>query len=145
MPPRPLVLVALAGLLGGCAALEPPPPRELAGPTDGYSPTPTFLKVHVKREDGSVALLNFDRREWHVSEIARRLDRNQLEFVAAQAQPREILNEYLAQEVRAPEELRALRFDAMGATHEERRLLDAEWDALLRRHVPAHALPTTLP
>lgn len=128
----PILLLLAVGLLAGCAALEPPGPRELAGPTDGYTPTSSFLKLHIKREDGTTALLDFDRKDWYTAEIARRADRHDLDFVTAQAQPREILGEYIALSVIVPEELQKLRYEEMGATHEERALMDAEHDELLK-------------
>lgn len=128
-------------LLAGCAALDPPGPRELSGPTDGYSPTSAFLKVHVLREDGTTAFLDFDRKDWYTAEIARRVDMKKLEHVTAQAQPRNILNEYIAQSVVSPEDLDALRFEAMGATNEQRGLMDAEYEDLLRKLVPSEARP----
>lgn len=131
---RLLALLA-ATLLAGCALplVEEPTLREVSGPTDGYTPTASFLKVHVEREDGRIALLDFDRREWHAAEIARRIDQREVEFLSAQALPRDILNEYLVDTVAAPGELQGLRFDDMGATPEQRAQADAEYDDLLRR------------
>lgn len=130
---RVVALLALASILAGCAAMEPPAPRQLSGPTDGYTPTSVFLKLHVKRDDGTTALLDFDRKDWYTAEIARRVEHHKLDFVSAQAQPRDILNEYLAQEVASPEDLDSLRYDAMGATGEERSLMDAEYEELLQK------------
>lgn len=131
-------LVSLA-LLAGCAALDPPGPRELSGPTDGYTPTSVYLKVHVLREDGTTAFLDFERQDWYTAEIARRVDMKKLEHVTAQAQPRNILNEYIAQSVVSPEDLDALRFEAMGASNEQRALMDAEYEELLSRLAPDEA------
>lgn len=125
-----LILIPLLAA-AGCTALDPPGPRELSGATDGYTPTSVFLKLHVKRDDGSTALLDFDRKDWYTAEIARRVDLHKIDFVVAQAQPREILSEYLAQQVSSPEDLDALRYEAMGATSEQRSLMDAEYEELL--------------
>ena len=137
--------LAAASILAGCAALDPPGPRELSGPTDGYTPTSTFLKLHVLREDGTTAFLDFDRKDWYTAEIARRVDLKKLEHVTAQAQPRGILNEYLAQVVHAPEDLDALRYEAMGASHEQRSLMDTEYEELLRGLAPAEDGGATSP
>ena len=127
-------LVALLALvpLAGCTLVQEPQLRELAGPTDGYTPTSVFLKLHVLREDGTTALLDFERRDWHVAEIAKRVDHKQLKFVVAQAMPRAILNEYVAQAVASPADLQSLRFDEMGATPEQRAEMDREYEALLQ-------------
>lgn len=132
--------LALALLLPGCSLIQEPQVRELSGPTDGYTPTATYLKVHLRRDDGSVAMLDFDRRDWHTSEIAKRVDRKQLDFLAAQAMPREILSEYVVQEVVTPDDLHMLRYDDMGATPEQRMEMDREYDALLQRRL-AQAAP----
>lgn len=145
-------LVLLAVPLAGCAALEPSPIREISGPTEGYTPTPSFLKLEVRREDGSMLLLDFDRADWYTAEIARRVDLKKVEFVSAQAKPRDILNEYLAQSIAEPADLQSLRYDDMGASAESRQSMDAEHTALLQEWMakapiqptqllPADALP----
>lgn len=130
--------------LAGCSLLAEPQVRELSGPTDGYTPTSMYLKLHLRRDDGTLALLGFDRRDWHTSEIARRVDDKELRFVTVQAMPREILSEYVVEALIAPEELDRLRYDAMGATPEQRAEMDAEYEALLARWLeksPAAASP----
>lgn len=128
---RRVLALLLLPALAGCAALDEPAPKALAGPTDGYSPTASFLKVHVKRDDGTVALLDFDRRDWYTAKIADLVDLKQMKFVSAQAKPREILNEYLALSVTDPAEVAKLRYDAMDATPEQRARMDAEYERLL--------------
>lgn len=130
---RAATLILLATLLAGCSLVQEPQLRELGGPTDGYTPTASYLKVHVKRADGTTALLDFDRGDWYTAEIARRVDLRKLDHVTAQAMPRDILNEYVVRAVVAPEELDALRYDAMGASHEQRAQMDAEHEELLAR------------
>lgn len=137
------ILVSLA--LSGCAALDPPPVREVAGATDGYTPTAAFLKLHVKRDDGSTMLLDFDRRDWYTAKIAEMVDLKQARFVSAQAQPRDILNEYLAESVADPGEMARLRYDDMDATPEQRTEMDNEYQQLLERYLAsAPVQPTQL-
>lgn len=142
-----LVLAALA--LAGCAVplLDEPTLREVSGPTDGYTPTATYLKVHVRAEDGRLIMLDFDRRDWHASAIAERIDGKSVRFLSAQALPRDIMNEYVVEHVGAPGELAALRYDEMEATPEQRAAHDAEYEALLRRFHEAlpEAAPTAAP
>lgn len=144
---RALVLAAL--LLSGCALplLDEQKAKEVSGPTDGYTPTNSFLKVHVRRDDGTLALLDFDRRDWHASEIARRLDERDVRFLSAIVEPRNVLNEYLVTSVGSPGELQGLRFDEMGATPEQRAAADAEYEQLLQRFDAAlpEAVPTSAP
>lgn len=136
-----LALLAVPALLfAGCTLVQEPQVRELSGPTDGYTPTSVYLKVHLRRDDGSVAMLDFDRRDWHTSEIAKRVDRKELDFLAAQAMPRDILSEYVVQQVVTPEDLGMLRYDDMGATPEQRMEMDSEYEALLQRWL-AQAAP----
>lgn len=149
---RTLALALLAVLLlPGCSLLAEPKERELAGPTDGHQPTPSYLKVFLRRDDGSLALVDFDRRDWHVAEIARRIDRRELDYLGAQVMPRHTLNEYLVQRVLQPSDLQTLRYDDMGATPEARAQMDSEYEQLLRAlsntvldHAPA-APRTALP
>lgn len=129
---RTLLGAILVASLAGCTLVKEPVPREVAGPTDGYTPTAAFLKVHVKRADGTVALLDFDRRDWYTAKIADMVDLKQMRFVSAQAQPREILNEYVALSVADPGEVSKLRYEEMDATPEQRARMDAEYDRLLR-------------
>lgn len=125
------VVLALLVALPGCLLREPTV-KEVHGETDGYTPTAAYLKVHVWTDDDRVVLLDFDRRDWHVSGIAKRLDGGQLDYLSAQALPRDILGEYVVQHVGAPGELAALRYDAMAATPEQRADMDAEYERLLR-------------
>lgn len=125
--------------------VKEPEVRELAGPTDGYTPTAAYLKLNVVREDGSVVLLDFDRRDWYAAKIADLVDRKKVDFVSAQAMPRDLLNEYLAQTVVEPSELAKLRYDAMAATPEQRQDMDNEYQALLETHLAqAPVQPTQL-
>lgn len=135
----PLLLATLA--TSGCTLLSEPQLKELSGPTDGYTPTAAFLKVEIEREDGTTALLDFERREWHTAEIARRVDRREVPFLSAQVTPRDVLGEYLVQHVGAPGELEALRFDNMDATPEQKAQMDAEHDELLRLFEAATRTP----
>lgn len=141
---RTLLLVLLVAPWAGCTLIQEPEPKMLVGPTDGYTPTATFLKLHVVRDDGTTALLDFERRDWYTAEIARRVDVKEIQFVSAEAMPRDILNEYLARVVSAPEDLQALRYDEMDATPEQRASMDAEHEELLRRFLEnAQELPTS--
>ena len=141
---RLLALAAAALLLAGCTLVKDPEPRQLSGPTDGYTPTATYLKLHVKRDDGTTALLDFDRRDWYTAGIAKMVDQKDLRFVVAEAMPRDILNEYVAREVATPDELQGLRFDAMDASPEQRAEMDREYELLLQAFlatVPEAASP----
>lgn len=143
---RAIVVGLLLALpLAGCAGLDPPGPREVAGPTDGYSPTASFLKVHVRQPDHSLVMLSFDRTEWYTAKIAELVDLKQMTFVSAHAQPRETLNEYMALDVAEPSDVAKLRYDAMQATPEQRAQMDAEHEALLKEWLArTPAAPTTL-
>jgi len=136
-----LVLLGLTLFLAGCAALDPPKPRELTGPTDGYTPTAAFLKLHLKREDGSTALLDFDRRDWYTAKIAEMVDLKQVKFVTAQATPRNTLNEYLAETIADPADVGKLRYDNMGVTPEQRADMDNEYQRLLERYLETAPIP----
>lgn len=147
---RAAVLPLLLALsLAGCALplVNEPALKEVRGPTDGYTPTASYLKVHVETEDGRTVMLDFDRRDWHASAIADMIDEKSVAFLAAQALPRDILNEYVVEEVEAPSEIARLRYDAMGATPQQRAEYDAEYEALLRRFQDAlpEAAPTSVP
>lgn len=139
-----LALVA-AVVLPGCTLVQEPEVREIVGPTDGYTPTPAFLKLSVKREDGTVAMLNFDRRDWYTSKIAEMVDGRDLSYVSAQAMPRNVLNEYVAQTVADPTSLAKLRYDEMHATGAERMRMDAEYTQLLERVLGPEAPPEAAP
>lgn len=143
---RALALTMLGVLLlSGCTILQEPKVKEVAGPTDGYTPTSTYLKVHVKRADGSLAMLDFDRRDWYASKIVELLDHRQMEFVSAQAKPRDILNEYLVESVADPGEVAKLRFDDMDATPEQRAQMDSEYESLLKRYLEDAPAPPIAP
>lgn len=130
---RALALSLLAVLLlPGCSLVSEPQERELAGPTDGHQPTPNYLKVFVRRDDGTMALVDFDRRDWYTAEIARRIDRREVEFLSATVMPRNTLNEYLVQRVTSPADLASLRYDEMEASPEMRAQMDAEYEQLLK-------------
>ncbi len=139
------VLLLLAAPLAGClsdVSLLPAedPPLKVEGPTRGYSPTAAYLKVHVDTPGGQRVLVDFDRRDWHVAEVARRLDDQRLRFLIIEGPPR-LMGEVVAETVHTPEDLAGLRYDAMGATHEERLLLDAEYADMLRRLAEAAPAP----
>lgn len=145
MRPHFVLLVAAlaAPLLAGC--LKEPEVREVAGPTDGYSPTASYLKVHVLREDGTRVLVDFDRRDWHVSEIARRLDDRRIDFLTVQAKQRDLIGEVLVESVLKPEDLASLYYPTMDATPEQRAEMDREYDAILERAMAGVAVPTPAP
>lgn len=130
--PRALPLLLLALTLPGCAVYEPPGPTEVAGRTDGYAPTAAFLKVYVREDDGSMTWVDFDRKDWHVAEIARRIDRRDVTYLAIAGQERETMGEVLVVDVRDPGELAALKYDTMKATAEERALLDLEYEEIVQ-------------
>lgn len=138
-----MAVLAVAPVASGCLSLFPndKEPREVMGPTRGYSATPTYLKVHVETNDSRLVMVDFDRREWHVSELARRLDGRQIQFLYAEGMPREIINEILVQQVLDPDDVGSLRFESMDASDEERLRLDAEYDALLARLGPDNYVP----
>lgn len=135
----PLVLL-VAPVLGGCLTLFPDDdgPVRVTGPVLGYQPTPSFLKVQV-REGERIVLVDFDRRDWHVSELARRIDERRVKALDVEAEPRELLNEVLVRAIHDPDDLGALHYGAMGATAEERDAKDAEYEALLRALPPPEA------
>lgn len=127
-----LLALLLLAPVAGCLSLLPAedPPLRVEGPTRGYSPTAAFLKVHVDTSEGQRVLVDFDRRDWHVAELARRLDDRRVQFLFVEGPPR-LMGEMLAETVFTPEDLADLRYEAMGVSHEERLRLDAEYDALL--------------
>lgn len=138
---RAFPLLALALLLPGCQVYEPPGPTEVAGTTDGYAPTAVFLKVFVREDDGSVTWVDFDRKDWHVAEIARRLDRRDVTYLAIAGQERETMGEVLVVDVRDPGELAELKYDTMKATTQERALLDLEYEEILKAAQGAAGAP----
>jgi hypothetical protein len=105
---------------------------KVEGPTRGYSPTSAYLKVHVDTPEGRRVLVDFDRRDWHVAELARRLDDHRLRFLFVEGTPR-ILGEVVAETVFDPGDLAELRYASMSASGEDRLRMDAEYDALLAR------------
>lgn len=136
------LLVILAVASAGCALTDTPGPKSVAGPTDGYTPASSHLKVFVRSNaSGEMVLLDFDRRDWHVAGIAQRLDGHALRFLTAEATPRAILGEYLVQRVVEPADLEAYRYSAMSVSEEERLALDAEYDTLLARFAPTVPAP----
>lgn len=133
---RVLAVGLLAALLvPGCSLVQEPQPRALEGPTDGHQPTSSYLKVFVERTDGTLVLVDFDRREWYVAELARRIDTRQVDFLGATVMPRNTLNEYLVQRVHTPSDLGSLRYDAMDASAEARTQMDGEYEALLQKAI----------
>ena len=138
MRPRlALLLVALAGLPAGCLSLFPEDdaPRRVEGPTRGYSPTAAYLKVHVETPEGRM-LVDFDRRDWHVAELARRLDDRRIDFLAAEGETR-LMGEVVARSVHDPADLATLRYSEMRLREEDRLRLDAEYDEILARAAAA--------
>lgn len=135
---RAAALLALVLLIApGCIYRELGP-TEVRGEPEGYAPTPSALKMTVRGEDDARVLVVFERRDWYVAEIARRLDQREVGLVAIAAVERNIPGEVLAETFREPGELNELRYDAMGASAEERRLMDLEYDELLEKlGVPA--------
>lgn len=129
---RTLVLLLASLALAGCTVYEEPGPRDVEGRTEGYAPTATFLKVLVRTEAGEGVYVDFDRADWHVSELARRLDDRKITFLAVQGQERATLGEVIAVVVRTPEDVQGLNYDEMGATAQQRTLLDLEYEDLLR-------------
>lgn len=138
---RALSLLLLALALPGCAVYEPPGPTEVSGETDGYAPTAAFLKVFVREDDGSVTWVDFDRKDWHVAEIARRIDQRDVTYLAIAGQERETMGEVLVVDVRDPGELAALKYDTMKATNEERALFDLEYEEILQAAQGAAGAP----
>lgn len=126
-----LGLALLALILPGCTLLDEPEAREVSGPTDGYTPTSAFLKLHVRRDDGSFLLLGFDRRDWYTAGIAEEVDLRKVPFITAEAEPRALLSEYLVHSVGSPSALQAFHYDTMGATAEQRAEMDRGHDELL--------------
>jgi hypothetical protein len=146
-----LAALALAPAATGCLTLFPEEdrPLQVEGPTRGYSPTASYLKVHVDTAEGRRVLVDFDRREWHVAELARRLDGHQITFLYVEGPPR-LVGEVLAGTVYDPEDVESLRYASMSVSEEERLRMDAEYDALLARFVdevpaPAPVVPAAQP
>lgn len=128
----PLVLTVVAAL-SGCALLSEPPPRDVAGPTDGYQPTASYLKVFVKGDGGSLTLIDFDRRDWHAAGIVKALDDRTIRFVVVHGQEKGVLNEIVVEVAKSPPALAALKYDEMHATAEQRAAMDLEYEQLLQR------------
>lgn len=91
--------------------------------------------MFVQKDDSTLVLLDFDRRDWYVAELARRIDTRQLEYLGATVMPRNTLNEYLVQRVHTPADLETLRYDAMAASPEARTQMDGEYDAILQKAI----------
>lgn len=133
-PVRALAVGLVAALLlPGCSLVSEPQERQLEGPTDGHQPTASYLKVFVRKDDGSLALLDFDRRDWYVAEIARQIDTRTVQYLGATVMPRNTLGEYLVLDVSTPAELDGLRYEAMEASPEARAEMDREYDEILRK------------
>ena len=131
---KPLGLTLLLALASGCTLFQEPQPRQVEGATDGYLATSQFLKVYVRsNRSGDLIMVDFDRRDWWVSKIAERIDAHGVGYLTAEATPRAVLNEYLVDVVVRPADLERYRYASMAATHEEKALMDAEYDALLAR------------
>jgi len=124
--------LSLALMGAGCAALvRQPGPRDVSGPTDGYEPTSSFLKVFVRTQDGNQTLIDFDRRDWYAAGIVKKLDDRSITFVTVHGEEREVLSEVVVETVKAPDELAAMKFDSMHATAQQRSVMDTEYEQLL--------------
>lgn len=130
---RAALVAVLTVALSGCVVYEEPGPTEVAGRTDGYTPTPSYLKVFVKDEAGELTLVDFDRREWYVAGIAERLDERRIPYLSVHGTEREIPGEVIVDTVRDPGELADLHYEAMAVSPQQRTLLDLEYDDVLRR------------
>lgn len=124
-----LLLVGLL-VLPGCLVKDDTA-RDVAGKADGYYPTSTFLKVQVRGEDGHVTLADFNRTEWYVAEIAKRIDDRAITQLSAHGQLR-LIGEVVVENVTLPD-LDSLRYDTMKATSQQRQDMDAEYTTLLQR------------
>lgn len=125
-----LTLVLLAPGLAGCLYDEPGP-AQVEGRVTGYSPTQAYLKLEVQGEDGRVVSVDFDRRDWHVRELARQVDLREVRVVTIDGMERNIPGAVLAEQFVDPDQLNELRYETMGASAQQRALLDAEYEAWL--------------
>lgn len=126
---RALLLAAIL-LLPGCVKEDPA--RDVQGRTDGYYPTAAYLKVQLRSDDGHVTLADFNRSEWYVAEIAKRIDERQITQMSAHGNLR-LIGEVVVLQVHAPDGLDTLRYDNMHATAQQRSAMDQEYDALIAR------------
>lgn len=126
------ILLATVLLLPGCLDADPKP-RTVEGSADGYSPTQKYLKVTLRdNETGTLTMANFDRRDWHVSALAKHLDQREVRYLTVHGAAL-IPGELIVDAVNAPAEVAKLRYDAMGASAEDRHRMDLEYDALLAK------------
>ena len=144
-------LLAVGLLVAGCTLVAQPGPKDVSGPTDGYQPTSSYLKVFVRSPDGNLTLVDFDRRDWYAAKIADKLDDKTIDFVTVHGQERGILGEIVVDAAKSPAELAALRYDAMHSTAQQQSAMDLEYEHLLQKlsartpastpSTPAVALP----
>ena len=146
---RAVWALTIALLVAGCTFIPQPGPRDVSGPTDGYEPTASYLKVFVRQDDGNQTLVDFDRRDWYAAGIANALDDKTITFVTVHGMEREaVLGEVVVDSAKAPDALAGMRYDAMHATAQQRSVMDAEYERLLQKLVPGPAPgtgPASLP
>lgn len=136
-------------LLPGCLDAAPAP-RTIEGPTDGYVPTPAYLKVYVRTNDSGLVLADFNRTEWYVAGIAKRLDDHQLKFLGVHGKVR-LLGEVVVEDVLLPTDMPDMRFASMHVSDDEKRRMDLEYDEILARlgvadeAVPSPETPPVVP
>jgi len=124
-----LAFLLVASMLAGCSVIPEPQPKEVRGTVEGYDPTASHLKVHV-RDGERVMLADFDRRDWNVAGIAKMIDEKRLQLLSVRGMPREVLNEVLVETVGDPSELAKFRWTS-ATTPEERSAADAAYDRLV--------------
>lgn len=145
-----LGLLLVTPLFAGCTLVPDAKPQDLSGTVEGYDPTASHLKVHLRVADRLV-LADFDRRDWNVAGIAKMIDEKRVQALSVHGMPREVLNEVLVETVGNPSELAKFRWNDQ-TTPEERSAADQAYDALVaaaQAHgaeaptaLPATALPT---
>lgn len=148
-----LALLALV-VVPGCLTLpEPDPHRIVAGRVTGDAVTSGAYRVQLQPEDGRMFVVSFDRRDWYVAGVEREFRDRALGHATVRALDRGLLNEVAVEEVLAPAELNALRYEAMERSSVaegrafDRAALDAEWEARLADVVrdAGVALPAAAP
>lgn len=152
---KALAAILLIAPMAGCTLIPEPQPQDLTGAVEGYDPTASHLKVHLRAGERLV-LADFDRRDWNVAAIAKMIDEKRVEMLTIHGMPREVLNEVLVDTVGDPSEMAKLRWTST-TTPEERSAADQAYDALVKAASgqalapaptvasPTAALPTTLP
>jgi hypothetical protein len=109
----------------------------VAGDVEGYDPTASHLKVHVRTADDKFVLVDFDRRDWNVLGIAKAIDERAIKALSIHGMPREILNEVLVLTVGDPTSLAKYRWADSTYTPEERSAMDQAYDELVAKHAEA--------